>query len=154
MATTVVRQHVKAPRARVYRALLDARDVARWMVPDGMSSHVHVFEPRVGGAFRISLTYETMEGQGKTTPHTDTHHGRFVALVPDREVVEVVEFESDDVSMRGQMTISISLADGAHGGTDVAAIHAGLPGGVSPADNETGWRMALAKLADLVEAGA
>jgi hypothetical protein len=30
-------------------------------------------------------------------------------------------------------------------------MHEGLPPGVSPADNEIGWQMALAKLAALVE---
>jgi hypothetical protein len=45
-----------------------------------------------------------------------------------------------------------ALSD-ADGGTDLLAVHDGLPGGVSPADNETGWRMALAKLATLVEPG-
>jgi hypothetical protein len=43
-----------------------------------------------------------------------------------------------------------TLAD-ADGGTDLVAVHDGLPRGVSPADNETGWRMALAKLAALVD---
>jgi hypothetical protein len=43
------------------------------------------------------------------------------------------------------------LAD-ADGGTDVLGVHDNLPPGVSPADNETGWRMALDKLAALVEA--
>ena len=46
MGTTCVRQHVKAPRARVYRALLDPRAVAAWRVPAGMTSHVHAFEAR------------------------------------------------------------------------------------------------------------
>jgi hypothetical protein len=32
-------------------------------------------------------------------------------------------------------------------------VHDGLPRGVSTADNEIGWRMSLAKLAALVEAG-
>jgi len=31
-------------------------------------------------------------------------------------------------------------------------VHDGLPAGVSPADNEAGWRSSLAKLAALVEA--
>jgi uncharacterized protein YndB with AHSA1/START domain len=31
---------LNAPRAIVYRALLDARAVATWMVPTGMTSHV------------------------------------------------------------------------------------------------------------------
>ena len=34
-------------------------------------------------------------------------------------------------------------------GTDVVGLHENLPPGVSAADNETGWRMALAKLAAL-----
>jgi hypothetical protein len=38
------------------------------------------------------------------------------------------------------MTITITLAD-ADGGTDVFAVHDGLPPGVSPVDDETGWRM-------------
>lgn len=50
------------------------------------------------------------------------------------------------------MTITITLAD-ADGGTDVLAVHDGLRRGVPTADNETGWREALAKLAALVEAG-
>jgi hypothetical protein len=32
-------------------------------------------------------------------------------------------------------------------------VHEGLPPGLSSADNEVGWREALAKLAALVEAG-
>lgn len=52
--------------------------------------------------------------------------------------------------MRGEMTITIRLAD-VDGGTELVAAHDGLPPGVLPADNETGWRMALDKLAVLVE---
>jgi hypothetical protein len=39
------------------------------------------------------------------------------------------------------------------GGTDVLAVHDGLPRGLPTADNEAGWRSALSKLAALVEAG-
>lgn len=151
MTATRVTQRVKAPRARVYRALLDPHAVARWMVPAGMTSRVHVFEPREGGAFRISLTYDAPTGTGKTTAQTDTYHGRFVTLVPDERVVETVEFETPDPVMRGEMTITIALAD-VEGGTAITAVHDGLPPGLSPADNETGWRMSLGKLAALVEA--
>ena len=122
------------------------------MVPAGMTSYVHEFDAREGGAFRISLTYDAPTGTGKTTAHTDTYHGRFVKLVNNEQVVEVVEFETEDPALRGEMTITISLAD-ADGGTDVLAVHEGLPDGLSAADNETGWRSSLAKLAALVEAG-
>jgi uncharacterized protein YndB with AHSA1/START domain len=142
---------VNAPRAIVYRALLDARAVARWMVPTGMTSHVHAFDAREGGSFRISLTYDAPTGTGKTTPQTDTFHGRFVTLVPNEQVVEVVEFETPDPALQGQMTITYVLAD-ADGGTDLLAVHDRLPRGLSPAYNEAGWRSSLAKLAALVEA--
>src|SRR3954463_8694516 len=96
MSSTRISQHIDAPPATVYRALLDADAVARWMVPAGMTSQVHTFDPREGGAFRISLTYDAPTGTGKTTAQTDSYHGRFVKLVPDQQVVEVVEFESED----------------------------------------------------------
>ncbi|HEU4642564.1 MAG TPA: SRPBCC family protein [Gemmatimonadaceae bacterium] len=150
MTSTRITRHVNAPRAAVYRAFCDARAVATWMVPVGMTSHVHQFEPREGGAFRISLTYDAPTGTGKTTAHTDTYHGRFVTLVPDERVVEVLEFETADPAMQGEMTMTITLAD-ADGGTDILAVHDHLPPGLSPADNETGWRMALDKLAALLE---
>ena len=158
MGATRISIVVNAPRARVYRALIDARAVATWMVPDGMTSQVHAFDPREGGGFRISLTYDapTKTGQtpGKTSAHTDTFHGRFVQLVPDEQVVEVVEFETDDPALRGEMTMSFTLVD-ADGGraTDIVAVHDRLPPGLSAADNETGWRMSLGKLAALVERG-
>ena len=122
------------------------------MVPTGMTSHVHAFDPREGGTFRISLTYDEPTGTGKTTAHTDTFYGRFVKLVPDRQVVEVVEFETDDPAMRGEMRITLSLAD-VDGATEVVGEHDDLPPGLPAADNEAGWRESLAKLAALVETG-
>ncbi|HLF24665.1 MAG TPA: SRPBCC domain-containing protein, partial [Burkholderiales bacterium] len=85
MSSTRIGRRVNAPRATVYRALLDARAVATWMVPAGMTSHVHAFDAREGGSFRISLTYDEPTGSGKTAAHTDTYHGRFVKLLPDRQ---------------------------------------------------------------------
>src|SRR5574342_1275757 len=153
MNSTRIRRRVHAPRASVYRALLDARAVATWMVPTGMTSHVHAFDPREGGSFRISLTYDAPTGTGKTTAHTDTYRGRFVKLVTNKQVVEVVEFETTDPALRGEMTITITLAD-RDGGTDVLAVHDGLPPGLPTDDNEAGWRSSLAKLAALIERGA
>ena len=71
--------------------------------------------------------------------------------MPNEQVVEVIEFETTDPELRGEMTITTTLAD-ADGGTDVVVAHEGIPGGVSTIDNETGTRMALANLAALVEA--
>jgi uncharacterized protein YndB with AHSA1/START domain len=116
-----------------------------------MRAYVHEFEPRVGGAIRVSLTYDAPTGAGKTTLHTDTYHGYFAELVPNERVVEIDEFETADPALRGTMTITITLADAAEGGTELLAIHEGLPEAVSADDNDTGWRTALDKLAALVE---
>ena len=81
------------------------------MLPTGMTSHVHGFDAREGGLFRISITYDEPTGTGKTTAQTDTYHGRFVKLASNEQVVEQVEFETTDPSMRGEMTITLSLAE-------------------------------------------
>jgi uncharacterized protein YndB with AHSA1/START domain len=151
MSAHRISRRINAPRAAVYRALLDPHAVATWRVPDGMTSRVHAFDPREGGFFRISLTYEAPAGRGKTDARTDTYHGTFVRLVPDEVVVESLAFETADPAFAGRMTVTTTLTD-AEGGTDVSMTFEGLPSGVRPADNELGTRMALAKLAALVEA--
>src|SRR4051795_13319134 len=121
MSSTRISYHMNAPRAIMYRALLDARAIAKWKVPTGMTCQVHAFDAREGGSFRISLTYDAPTGAGKTSAQTDTFHGRFVELVPNEKVVETVEFETTDPAMRGEMTITYELVD-AGGGTDLHAV--------------------------------
>ncbi|MDT4894746.1 MAG: hypothetical protein QOE97_3781 [Pseudonocardiales bacterium] len=150
MYSMQVSGHVNAPRPAVYRALLDPDAVAAWRVPDGMRCVVHAFDAREGGAFRISLRYESPDAIGKSSGHTDTYRGRFVALVENEQVVEVVEFEAADPAFGGSMTMTTTLTD-ADGGTDVVIRHDGIPDAVPARDNETGTRMALAKLAEFVE---
>lgn len=145
MSSMRITRHIKASRQTVYNALIDPKAIAQWKVPDGMSSFVHEFQACEGGRFRVSLTYETPSESGKTTAHTDTYHGYFASLVPNERIVEVIEFETTDPAMQGQMTITTHLRD-VEGGTELLAIHDGLPEGVNPTDNEEGWRMSLDKL--------
>src|SRR5437763_13777733 len=129
MSSTRIRSRVNAPRAIVYRALLDSRAVATWMVPTGMSSQVHAFDAREGGSFRISLTYDAPTGTGKTTAQTDTFHGGFVKLVKNEQVVEGVEFETTERALQGEMTITLAATD-ADRGPEPAAVHDVRPPGV------------------------
>jgi uncharacterized protein YndB with AHSA1/START domain len=148
--TTRLTRHITAPRSDVYRALLDPVAVVHWKVPPGMTSEVHEWDARQGGRLRVSLTYSG-DGVGKTTAHTDTYSGYFAELVPDQKVVEVDEFETDDPALRGPMTITVTLADAVDGGTELVAVHEGLPSGVREEDNELGWTESLTRLAALVE---
>jgi len=103
MHSTRVARHVEAPRSVVYQALLNAQAIARWRVPDGMSSHVHEFDARVGGRFRVSLRYQQSAGTGKSTQNSDTYQGYFAELVPDEKVVEMLEFETADAALASTM---------------------------------------------------
>ncbi|MFF4544887.1 SRPBCC domain-containing protein [Streptomyces sp. NPDC001406] len=150
MYATRVSRHLQAPPAVVYRALVDPDAIAAWRVPDGMTAHVHAFDAREGGAFRVSLVHDEQGVPGKSGGRTDTYRGHFARLVPDQLVVEEIEFESDDDALRRPMTLTTSLT-GADGGTDVVMVHEGIPDEIPREDNELGTRMALDKLARLVE---
>lgn len=150
MSTTRIRRHFRAARADVYAALIDRDAYARWMVPPGMRCEIHELDAREGGTFRVSLTYDAPTTTGKTTAQTDTYHGRFTELVPDRRVVRSIEFETNNPALQGEMQVTITLADD-DGGTELVAVHENLPPGVTPADNELGWQQSLTKLAALVE---
>ncbi len=148
MSTTRVGAQLKAPRAAVYRALTDPAAIARWRFPDGMTSHVEVQE---AGAFRVTLTYEAADLQGTTSAHGDTYRARFTRRVPDELVVEVDELETADPRLAGEMTMTVTPRE-RDGGTELLAVHEGVPAGVAPGDNERGWRTALDRLAAFVEA--
>jgi uncharacterized protein YndB with AHSA1/START domain len=135
----------------VYRALTEPAVIARWRFPDGMTSTVEADDD---GTFRVTLTYDAPDEQGKSSAHSDVYRARFSRLVPDELVVEVDAFETSDPLLAGEMTITVTLRDAPGGGTDLQAVHEGVPEGVAPADNELGWRMALDRLAALLEGRA
>jgi uncharacterized protein YndB with AHSA1/START domain len=149
---TRVSRIIKAPRKTIYQAFLDPEAVATWLAPDSMRGHVHTFDPREGGKFRLSLTYQNQADsqRGQTAGDTDTYHGRFVRLVPDEKIVEVIEFESQEPGFAGEMTLTVMLAD-VGGGTEVSLLYENVPTGIRPEDNEAGSRSSLQKLAALVE---
>lgn len=151
--TTRIQRHLPAPPDVVYAALTTADSVRAWRFPDGMTIEIHEFDAREGGRFRVSLTYEDAASAGKTSAHTDTYHGHFLRLRPERQVVEVLEFETSDPAAAGEMKITYDLA-ASGGGTDLVAIHENVPPGVSLEDNQQGWSMALDRLAALVAGDA
>jgi uncharacterized protein YndB with AHSA1/START domain len=152
VSSTRISRRVNASRAIVYRTLLDARAVATWMVPTGMTGHVNAFDTREGGSFRISLKYDAPAAAGMND-RTHRHAPRPLREARDeRAGCRSGGVRDDRIALHGEMTITISLAD-ADGGTDVLAVHDGLPRGVPTAENAAGWRSSLAKLAALVEAG-
>ena len=101
----------------------------------------------------VARTYRTDRIEVTWAPRRCTHAGECFRSAPevfDPNARPWVKPETADPALQGEMTITISLAD-AEGGTEVVAVHDRLPPGLSPADNEAGWRSSLSKLAALVE---
>ena len=86
MSSTRISRRVNAPRAIVYRALLDARAVAMWMVPTGMTSHVHAFDAREGGSFTDVLAVH--DGLPRGLPTADNEAGWRSSLAKLATLVE------------------------------------------------------------------
>lgn len=141
---------IKASAETIYRALVDPEAVASWRPPQGMRAEILAFEPREGGTFRMAFIYEDAGSHGKTSDKADVFEGRFVELVPDRRVVEVVEFQSDNPAFAGAMRIVTTLEPVA-GGTWVTVSCEHVPPGISEDDHREGIASSLANLAAFTE---
>jgi uncharacterized protein YndB with AHSA1/START domain len=149
---TCVSLIIKAPRRTIYQVLVDPEAIVAWLPPQDMQGHLHEFDAREGGTYRMSLTYRAAlhAVPGKTSEHTDTVQARFLALVPDERIVQSVEFESNDPAFIGPMTIIWTLAE-VPGGTHVTVRCENEPPGIRPGDHAAGIRSSLKNLAAFVE---
>ena len=142
----------KDARKVISQALLNTEALALWRTPKGMKAHVHAFDTREGGAYRMSLTYTDPKSsaKGKTSEDTGKFQSKFIELVPYEKMVELIEFESFDPSFASEMTMTTSWTD-VEEGTRVAVLCENLPTGMRSEDNERGCRSSLQNLARLVE---
>lgn len=143
---------IKAAPATIYRAFIDPEALVCWLPPAGMSGQIERFEPKPGGRYRMTLTYDSAShaAAGKSSEHADTVEAEFVRPAPDREIVQRAEFESDDPAFAGAMTITWRLEPIA-GGTEVSVVCENVPAGISAADHATGLASSLENLAAYCE---
>jgi uncharacterized protein YndB with AHSA1/START domain len=142
---------IAAPVERVFAALIDPDALVVWLPPSGMSGRFERFDARPGGLYRLILTFnDPSTGQGKATADSDIVEARFVDIVTGKRVVQAVDFESDDPSFAGTMTMTWEvspLADGTR--VDIRADN--VPEGISRADHEVGMASSLSNLARYLE---
>ena len=142
---------IAADPDRVYRALVDPEALTAWLPPQGMTARFERFDARPGGSYRLVLTYmETGRNTGKATEESDIVEARFVELVPGGKVVQAVDFESDDPSFAGTMTMTWKLR-AVDRGTLVEITACDVPGGISAEDHAVGMASSLANLAKHLE---
>ncbi|MDQ0330882.1 uncharacterized protein YndB with AHSA1/START domain [Mesorhizobium sp. YL-MeA3-2017] len=116
-----------------------------------MTGQIYEFDARPGGTYRMALTYRRDHpNAGKTSEDTDVVEGRFVDLVPNERVVQVVTFESDDPRFAGEMPMTWSISP-MEGGAEVSIIGENVPSGISKVDHGVGLRSTLENLARFVE---
>ena len=143
---------IHASPHRIYRALLDPEALVAWLPPKGMRGKFFSFDARVGGGYRMALTYDAPDhaNPGKSSENTDIVQVRFIALAEDETIAQEVEFESEDPAFAGTMTMTWSLrADG--DGTRVSIVCEDVPEGIGADDHDEGLKSSLANLAEFTE---
>jgi len=143
---------IKASQQTIYKACIDPEAWLAWLPPKGMIGQIYEFDARNGGTYRMSLTYVEAEHavHGKTTENTDVVQGRFLELVPDERIVQLVEFESNDPMFAGAMTM-IWTFSAVPGGTEVSIICENVPEGIRQEDHIVGLKSSLENLSIFVE---
>ena len=143
---------IAAPPEAIYRAFLDPEAWMKWLPPEGMTGRIYQFEPRPGGSYKMALTYRNVdrETRGKTSEGTDMVLGRFLEIVPDKQVVHLVTFESDDAIFAGEMKMRWHLSP-VPGGTKVTITCENVPEGIRQEDRDAGLQSTLKNLANFVK---
>lgn len=142
---------IMAEPQTIYQAFLNPKLLVSWLPPKGMSGHIDNFDPREGGTYNMTLTYEEDQpSSGKTLENTDVYQGKFLELVPDKRIVQLVIFDSESPDFTGEMIqkwILESIAEG----TRVTIICENVPNGIRKEDHDLGLKSTLENLAIFVE---
>lgn len=143
---------IRASPQAIYDAFVDPAALAAWLPPAGMTAAIDRFEPRPGGRYRMTLTYDAPDpaSPGKSAAEADIVEGRFVELVPGERIVQEADFVSDDPAFAGTMTMSWIFVP-VDGGTEVTVIADNVPDGIAKADHDAGMQSSLENLARFVE---
>ena len=143
-STKTVRLHrvLRATPGRIYRAVLDADAMAKWLPPNGFTGKVHQLDARVGGSYRMSFT-------NFTTGHALSFGGDYLELVPFERIRYTDKF--DDPNLAGVMQTIVSLQQ-VSCGTELSIAQEGIPEVIPLEACYLGWQDSLVLLAKLVEA--
>ena len=143
MATNTIKLHrvLKSSPEKIYKAVLDADALAKWLPPYGFTCKVHHLDAKVGGTHKMSFT-------NFTTGHSHSFGGTYVELVPHERIRYTDKF--DDANLPGEMSVTINLKKVACG-TELNIEQAGVPAVIPPEMCYLGWQESLAQLAQLVE---
>lgn len=122
---------IKATPQTIYQAFINPEALVSWLPPEGMSGRIDSFDAREGSDYRMILTYTGADhaNLGKSSENTDVVQGKFLALVPNKSIVQSIGFESEDSVYAGSMTMTWTLTELAEG-TKVTIVCENVPEGI------------------------
>ncbi len=138
---------IRAPASRIYQAFASANALETWLPPDGMTGTLLTFSFQEGASYRMRLVYKELQHTpGKTSENVDDVVVRFVKIVPNERIEQMVTFKSHDPSFSGAMRIVWTL-DPVDEGTRVTVCCEDVPVGISAGDHQAGLQSTLNNLA-------
>jgi len=140
--TIRIHQVLKAPPERVYRAFVDAQAQVKWMPPNGFTASIELWEPRVGGQFRMAFT-NFSNGQ------SHSFGGEYLELT-ENERIRIVE-KFDHPGLAGEILVTVELK-AVLCGCELRVTQEGVPAVIPEAGCYLGWQESIALLKLLVEA--
>ncbi|MEO7411735.1 MAG: SRPBCC family protein [Opitutaceae bacterium] len=143
MPTSTIRLHrvIRTTPEKLYRAVLDADAMTKWIPPCGFTGKVHHLDPKVGGTYKMSFT-------NFSTGTSHSFGGTYLELVPNERLRYSDKF--DDPNLPGEITVTITLKK-VSCGTDLAIVQEGVPAVIPAEMCYLGWQESLTQLAMLVE---
>lgn len=135
---------VDSPRERIFSALTDSGELARWWGPEGYTMAEIDLELRVGGGYLFTMQ----------PPGGDRFHlaGEFLEIEPPRRLVYTFRYEEPDPDDR-QTTVALSLEEVGHA-TEVSLSQGEFATEARLELHRNGWRDSLEKLRELTESTA
>ena len=153
--TTTNSKIINAKPGEIYKAFASVEALEAWQAPGDMTAKIHNFDFRAGGGYEMSLYYpddetdKSSEMKGKTKEKEDRFTTRFIELIPDKKIIEAVNFQTSDPDFMGEMLIEITF-EPVEEGTNVTFLFKNIPKGIKPEDNEAGTISSLNKLTEYV----
>jgi uncharacterized protein YndB with AHSA1/START domain len=144
MGSNTIRLHrvLRAPPERVYRAMLDAEALCKWLPPDGFTGNIEHMDARVGGTFRMSF-------RNFSSRQSHSFGGTYLELTPHERIRYTDRF--DDPNLPGEILVTVTLKK-VSCGTDLSIVQEGVPEVIPVEACYLGWQESLTLLARLVEA--
>jgi uncharacterized protein YndB with AHSA1/START domain len=132
---------VASPRERVFRALTDAAEVARWWGPHGFTMAEIEIDLRVGGSYRFTMQ----------PPAGDRFHlaGEFLEIDSPHRLVYTFRYEEPDPDDR-QTVVTLSLEE-VGGATHVSLSQGDFATEARLELHRGGWTDSLERLSELTE---